>query len=441
MVFRIDPRRLVMLLVIMAAAALPATTALSPLPLSAQEGEKLTARGTTMGVVSWSVIAYGDTTMQQRLQQEVAAELDAVNLRMSTYLEDSEVTRFNRSDSTDWFEVSPETARVVHRALEISQLSEGAFDITVQPLVSLWSFSKDKPASFQPPAADTISQALQSVGYQKLGVRKQPPAIRKSLPTLQIDLSAIAKGYAVDQVARRLQALGLENFLIEVGGEVRASGEKPDQIAWKVGIEEPASEARIPYRRFELFHKSLASSGDYRNFFEYQGQRYSHTIDPRTGFPVKHDVTSASVIATDCMTADALATAIMVLGRNGGMELAERAGVQVLILERGEAGLVATGTPGFPGEAAGTRTAAAAAPSVLRTMLVASVIFLFAVIAMAIGVIFGRERIKGSCGGIAALDNPNVSAECSLCSRAAECDDLKKALKGRESERNQGTDE
>ena len=221
---------------------------------NAEDNSRLTASGTTMGVVSWSVIAYGPEELQLQLEAQVAAALDDVNQRMSTYLDDSEVTRFNRTESTDWFDVSSQTATVVSRALEISQLSEGALDITVQPLVALWSFSKDKPDSFRPPTAEAVTEALQHVGYQKLSVRQAPPALRKSTARLQIDLSAIAKGYAVDQVAVRLQNLGFDDFLIEVGGEIRACGEKPDQTGWKVGIEEPTVGASIPYRKFELYH-------------------------------------------------------------------------------------------------------------------------------------------------------------------------------------------
>lgn len=398
--------------------------------LDAQTNEKLTASGTTMGVVSYSVIAYGEPDIQAEFESAIAEELEAVNQRMSTYIDDSEVSRFNQSTSTDWVAVSKETAAVVQRAQEISELSAGAFDITVQPLVALWSFSKNKPETFELPGEQVIAAELEKVGYKKLRVSLDPPALRKSIPALQIDLSAIAKGYAVDQVAGRLNAFGLDNYLIEVGGEVRAAGEKPDKMGWKVGIEKPIPGVREPYRVIDLYHKSLASSGDYRNFFEHEGKRYSHTIDPRTGYPVNHAVTASSVIAADCATADAVATAIMVLGKDQGIQLAEKAGVQALVLERSGEQLVATQTSSFPREPIIAKSSNDT--SIFRMIGVASVFFLLAVLAMAIGVIFGRERIKGSCGGIAALDNPDIAPECSLCSRAAECDDLKKEMKKRQ---------
>jgi thiamine biosynthesis lipoprotein len=397
----------------------------------ARPQQRLTARGTTMGVVPYSVTAFAAGDRAVDLQQVVAKELEAVNLRMSTYRDDSEVSRFNNTQSTDWFSVSPDTAGVVQRALQISEISGGAFDITVQPLVALWKFSADKSEFTALPDDETIAGILSYVGYRNLQARLDPPALRKSVPQLQIDLSAIAKGFAVDQVARRLEALGFDRYLIEVGGEVRAAGSKPDGSGWQVGIEKPVAGIRVPCRVLQLNRQSLASSGDYRNYFEFQGKRYSHTIDPRTGRPVDHELAAASVIANDCMTADAVATAMMVLGPRESMRLAAEMQVQALLLQRAEDGeLTATMTPSFPGEEVVVPVAEA---SITRTIAVASLFFLIALGGMAVGVLFGRDRIRGSCGGIAALDNPDVTPECSLCSRAAECDDLKQELKKRQS--------
>ena len=404
-----------------------------------QDDEKLVATGTTMGVVTWNVTAYGDlgesgSQKTEQIETAIATELESVNQMMSTYIKDSDVSQFNLHEGLDWFTVSSDTALVVSRALEISKRSAGAFDITVQPLVQLWKFGTDKD---QPgiPAGDAIEEALKQIGYQHLQVRLDPPALKKSKPTLQIDLSAIAKGYAVDRVAKRLGQLDIENFLVEVGGEVRASGEKPEAMPWKVGIEKPLAIKREPYQVVELYHKSLASSGDYRNYFTVDGKKYSHTIDPRTGKPVEHDVASTSVIADDCMTADALATALMVLGPKAGLELAESMKVQAMFLTRQGSKLVATATESFPkNSVASNQPKQSSDLSFFRMMAVASVLFAVAIVAMAIGVIFGRERIKGSCGGIAALDNPDIKPECSLCSRAAECDELKEAIKNRSNE-------
>ena len=397
--------------------------------VSAQTLQRLEISGHTMGVVDYKIVALGDPDSSEGLKAAIDSELESVNQRMSTYIPDSEISKFNASKSTDWFPVSESTAAVVGRAQDISQLSDGAFDITVQPLVALWHFSKDKTQLQKIPSDKEIAATLKEIGYQKLTVRRSPPALKKSIPNLQIDLSAIAKGYAVDQVAARLKSLEIENFLVEVGGEIRASGEKIDNKPWKVGIEKPLSQSREPYQIIQLKNQSLASSGDYRNFFEVDGKRYSHTIDPRTGYPVSHSVTATSVISEDCMTADAMATALMVLGEKEGLEIAVNADVEALILIKQTDGIFAERTANFPVPNASINLESG--ESFLRLVGVVSVIFLLAILAMAIGVICGRERIKGSCGGIAALDNPDIKAECSLCSRAAECKDLKQALEER----------
>ena len=400
--------------------------------LSAQNVERLEISGQTMGVVDYSVIAFGNPNSVEDLKAAVHDELESVNQSMSTYIADSEISKFNDSESLDWFPVSDATAQVVNRAQQISQLTDGAFDITVQPLVALWHFSKDKSAPRKIPSAEKISTALKEIGYQKLSVRLSPPALKKSIPKLQIDLSAIAKGYAVDRVAVKLQTLKIDNFLVEVGGEIRAAGQKANNQPWKVGIEKPLIQSREPYQVIELKNQSLASSGDYRNFFEVDGKRYSHTIDPRPGYPVSHSVTATSVISPDCMTADAMATALMVLGEQEGVEVAVKADVEALILIKQTNGIASERTDNFP--APPPKITAESGESFLRLVGVVSVIFLLAILAMAIGVICGRERIKGSCGGIAALDNPDIKPECSLCSRAAECKDLKEALEQRANE-------
>ena len=400
--------------------------------LSAQNVERLEISGQTMGVVDYSVVAFGNPNSVEDLKAAVHDELESVNQSMSTYIANSEISKFNDSESLDWFPVSDATAQVVNRAQQISQLTDGAFDITVQPLVALWHFSKDKSATRKIPTAEEISVALKEIGYQKLSVRLNPPALKKSIPKLQIDLSAIAKGYAVDRVAVKLQTLRIDNFLVEVGGEIRAAGQKANDQPWKVGIEKPLIQSREPYQVIELKNQSLASSGDYRNFFEVDGKRYSHTIDPRTGYPVSHSVTATSVISPDCMTADAMATALMVLGEQEGVEVAVKADVEALILIKQINGIASERTDHFP--APPPKITAESGESFLRLVGVVSVIFLLAILAMAIGVICGRERIKGSCGGIAALDNPDIKPECSLCSRAAECKDLKEALEQRANE-------
>ncbi len=404
-----------------------------PISLSAQDAQNTDHHrhfytGITMGVVTWEVTTFIETSQPLRagIEAEIQQTLQSVNQRMSTYIPESEVSRFNQSQSTDWIPISPETFAVVQRAQQISQASDGAFDITVQPLVDLWKFGPDK-SEFSIPTEQQIETCLQFVGYQKLELQSNPPSLKKSDGRLQIDLSAIAKGYAVDQVCQTLNRMEVDNFMVNVGGEVRASGEKADNEPWLVGIETPSIGVRSAHQVIELYHQAMASSGNYRNFHEADGQQFSHTIDPRTGRPVGNTLAGASVIATDCMTADAVATAIMVLGLEKGIELAKQLNLKAQAIERVGKEMIRSQTDDFP-KGLDRRDSD---QSVFRVFAVASIIFALAIAAMSIGVMFGRERIKGSCGGIAALDNPDVAPECSLCSRATECSDLKKELKRR----------
>ena len=291
---------------------------LLPTTASAQPSieSKVEITGTTMGSIPYKAVVVCDPTESEAvdLKTAVVDSLDTVNRLMSTYQPDSDISRFNRSQSTDWFDVDEETAAVISRALEISRQTDGAFDVTVGPAVNAWKFGPDK-SEFQPPTDDAISELKEVIGYKNLSVRKSPPAIKKSIANLEIDLSAIAKGYAVDRVADSIAKLGYDRAMVEVGGEVIASGQRANGGPWIVGVEQPdQTNSKTVVRKLELDNAAVATSGDYRNFYEYQGKRYSHTIDPKTLRPVNHSLATASVIAKDCMTADALATAAMVMG-------------------------------------------------------------------------------------------------------------------------------
>lgn len=267
------------------------------------------------------------------VQNGVAAALVEVDREMSTFKADSDVSRFNRAAPGEWVAVSPGTAAVVAKALEVHALSGGAFDITVSPLVDLWGFGAGSHASARLPTDDEIASATAHVGSKELGVRLDEPALIKHAER-QIDLSAIAKGYGVDRAAQWLQAQGIDNYMVEVGGEVRAAGRNPTGHAWRIGIEAPGTANDTVITAVALRDKAVATSGDYRNYFERDGKRYSHTIDPATGRPISHDLASVTVIADDCMSADAFATAIDVLGPEKGLELAERQGLPVYLLIR-----------------------------------------------------------------------------------------------------------
>ncbi|NHZ84683.1 MAG: hypothetical protein GWP19_02245, partial [Planctomycetia bacterium] len=219
----------------------------------------------------------------------------------------------------DWFTISTDFYDVIIMAQKISRLTEGAFDITVGPIMKLWRFNRDlKQNDWQPPTNQEIEKVLQLVGFNNIAVGKN--SIKKVNPNIKIDLNAIAKGYGVDVVFELLKDLGYTDILVEIGGEVRCSGYNNEGNYWKIGIDKPILDI-MPGAELQavisLDNKALATSGDYRNYFEYNGKLFSHMIDPVTGYPTQNNIASVSVTAPNCMTADALATALMVMGKNG----------------------------------------------------------------------------------------------------------------------------
>lgn len=291
--------------------------------------------GSTMGT-TFAVRVVADGVGAGRidaLQAAVERVLARVDGRMSTWRPDSELSRFNALRSSEPFPVSADTLAVFRHALEISALTGGAFDVTVAPLVDAWGFGPPgRPAAF--PDAAEIERLRARVGYRKLRIDAAASTIRKLHPLLAADLSALAKGYAVDQVAELLRGEGFESYLVEVGGEVRARGRSARGDAWRVGIERPAPGPPGVQRLLGLRGLALATSGDYRNYHEVEGRRLPHTIDPRTGRPVAHRLASASVLDPLCVRADALATALGVLGPDAGWALAVEQGWAALLIDR-----------------------------------------------------------------------------------------------------------
>jgi thiamine biosynthesis lipoprotein len=312
-----------------------------------QQPETTQLNGSTMGT-TWSVNMHSLPARLDpaQLRSELQSQLDLVNRLMSTYDPDSEISRFNRLNATDWFAISAETAEVIQLSQQVSELTGGAFDITVGPLVELWGFGAGERGETLP-SDEQIAARLSHVGYQKLELRLQKPAIRKQHPQLQIDLSAVAKGYAVDLLAELLTQQGVENYLVEVGGELRIAGQRTDGTPWKIAIEKPDEETREVARIFPLTDTGLATSGNYRNFYLEDGQRYVHTIDPLSGRPIRHQLASATVLAADCARADALATALMVLGEEQGRKLVEAQGLATFFLIHAEDGLREYRSPAF----------------------------------------------------------------------------------------------
>ena len=265
------------------------------------------------------------------LKKKIDSRLSEIDQKMSTYKEDSDLSRFNRYPADQWLEISPETFTVVAMAQKISELSNGAFDITVGQLVNLWGFGPTVHIDAMPDK-NLIQTLLSQIGYRKLEIRQTPPALRKANKSIYLDLSAIAKGYAVDAVAHLLIENQINNFLVEIGGEIITHGEKRNHQPWVVGIEKPISKQHSIQKRLQLHNVAMATSGDYRNYFEEQGVRYSHTIDPATGFPIKHKLVAVTVIDRTCMSADALATAIMVMGPVKGLEFASQQQLAIFML-------------------------------------------------------------------------------------------------------------
>lgn len=278
--------------------------------------------GSTMGT-SYDVklVLEPTQTLSTDFPARVEALLRRVNQTMSTYDVQSELSRFNRNPSNDWIAVSPELQNIVAEALRFSELSNGAFDITVGPLVNLWGFGPTARRE-QAPSDAEIAQIRQRVGYWQLQSREQPPALKKERPDVYVDLSGIAKGYGVDQLALLVEGLGINHYLVAIGGEIRAKGKNGRGQVWTVAIEKPVAGQRAVERMVQLDNASIATSGDYRNFFEFGGKRYAHIINPHTGRPLDQTLVSATVISNQSMLADAAATTLMVAGADSGFHLA-----------------------------------------------------------------------------------------------------------------------
>jgi thiamine biosynthesis lipoprotein len=298
----------------------------------------LDLHGATMGT-TWTVklVDVGSQYSQDEFEQGIQAILDDVNAKMSTYKQDSELSLFNQSAPGNWFAVSKDTWQVVKRALEISEMTGGSFDITVGPLVNLWGFGPE-PAGSIPPTAEQIKDALDETGYQKVQVSEDAPYAIYKDSSVSLDLSAIAKGFAVDKVADFLESRGVKNYMVEVGGELRVKGYNRKGTGWRIAIESPQKDRRVVHRTLEPGKMGVATSGDYRNYFEQGGDYYSHTIDPATGHPVTHSLASVTVLMPTALDADALATAFSVMGDRLTMQLAEQGNIPVFLIVKEEGG-------------------------------------------------------------------------------------------------------
>jgi len=301
------------------------------------------AMGTTFNVV---LVKPPEGISTDTLESELIAELQAIDLLASTWRDDSELTAFNRDLSVDWIPVSKDLCTLLEGALDISEATGGAFDLTIGPLTNLWGFGPDGQI-VEPPSIVEIAAAQQRVGFDLLEADCAERLVRKDVPDLYVDLSGWAKGYAVDQLAELLNARGIENYLVEIGGELRVKGQNSSGDKWAIGIEAPSTSARVPHAILHVTDTSVATSGDYRNYFEHEGQRFSHTVDARTGHPVTHDLAAVTVVNASTAYADAMATALLVLGPDDGPELARKLDIAGYFLVRNQTEIREITTPGF----------------------------------------------------------------------------------------------
>lgn len=299
--------------------------------------------GVTMGTTFSIKFAPSESVTLEEVSKRVNAELASVNMQMSTYIDDSELSKFNSSSvEGQWMAVSTETVETIVLAQKISEATDGAFDVTVGPLVRAWGFGPDGRPN-QIPSDGEIAELSKVIGFEKLGTRLEPPALSKEVGRLQVDLSAIAKGHGVDRIAEVLELMGIDSYFVEIGGEIRTAGFRIDGKPWRLGIESPDEDARDLFAVLELSDGALATSGSYRNFYEMDGSRYSHTIDPKTGSPVLQTIVSASVIMETCAEADAIATSMMVLGFEEGLRTADENDWPVFLLAMNEQGVIEIG--------------------------------------------------------------------------------------------------
>lgn len=319
-------------------------------------------RGTTMGT-TWSVTlavplnAALDEPRHVELQEGIQDQLDAIVDQMSTWKPDSDLSRYNSAEPGTWIALKPEFFAVLGQALDLARDSDGAYDPTVGPLVNLWGFGPDS-ARPQPPAEVQIQSTRLRVSWQRITLDRASARVLQP-GRVYLDLSSIAKGYAVDRVSDYLVGQGYANTLVEIGGDFRARGHRDKNNGWRVALERPGSGAEERALQSNLLDdrdvttvlvlgdQGLATSGDYRHRFEADGREYSHHVDPRTGYPVEPAIASVSVVASTCAQADPLGTTLIVMGADAGLRWATERGIAALFVIRDGAGYRRLATPAF----------------------------------------------------------------------------------------------
>lgn len=289
--------------------------------------------GATMGAIWKLQIADPiQHTHLDTLDRLITARLEETERIFSNWRPDSEVSQINAARTTGPISVSRELAAVAQQALEVARQTGGAFDPTLAPLIDLWGFGPQGRRAHSPSTAE-IERARERCGWSRLEVALDPPTLRKTIPGLELNLSAVVEGHALEEIGRLLTERGHRNWLLEIGGEILARGHAPDGSPWVAGIQTPDAPVGELFSRIELHDECLATAGTYRQFFAEHQKRLSHLLDPRTGRPISSDLASVSVVHPKPALADAFATALLVLGRQRGEAIARQVRLRVLWIE------------------------------------------------------------------------------------------------------------
>lgn len=313
---------------------------------SAESG--LVLAGKTMGT-QWRVSLAGvPADRQEALRSKIQQLLDNDDHELSTWKKDSVLSRFNQAHDNRPQPISPEMADIITMSLRIGRLTQGAMDITVGPLVNLWGFGPDKQPSHTPSQTE-INAAKAQIGLQHLQVieRADGAYLQKDLPGLYVDLSTMGEGFATDHLARLMEQEGINNYLVSVGGAVLTRGHNAAGNAWRVAIQKPTDRENAVQARVDLQGHGISTSGSYRNYYELDGKRVSHVIDPQTGQPIEHRLVSATVIATTALEADGWDTGLMVLGTEKAKALALREKLAVYLITKDKEGFSSWMSPQF----------------------------------------------------------------------------------------------
>ncbi len=299
--------------------------------------------GTTYTV---KVSTLPDSAKANEIKKIIRELLIRIDSQMSTYKPESEISMINSDFSEGWLPVSEELMQVLAVSKEISLASGGAFDITIGALVDLWGFGSTDN-QYEKPDKKQIQEKLAVVGFKNLEFDTEQNKLKKNNSDIHIDLSAIAKGYAVDKVAEILLLNNMNDFMVEIGGEIKLSGTNKEHLMWRIAIEKPDAERRVIQKILSISNMAIATSGDYRNFYELDGIRFSHTIDPRTGQPITHKLASVTVLDKSAMKADGWATALMVLGPDAGFQVAEQQNIAAMFIIKSKDGFEEKATSAF----------------------------------------------------------------------------------------------